>query len=78
MLEKLFEIVNGKPKQFFWLGEKKINILYDGNKFFITSLYIEDNECIVRYVINGEPYTRSSFTKDMSKPFIAQLLSEIL
>lgn len=85
MREKIFEIISKQNNKTIWLGNKKVfveerfgerkNII---KKYRITSIYVEDGECMVSYIlIDSKCFIHTSYVKDLSNTFIAQILVEL-
>ena len=86
MREKLFEIINKAPWGIIWLGNKKVFIEEKfGEKknviknYQITSVSIEENECLITYFLVGDnTFIHTSRTNDLSDIFIAQVLTSLI
>ena len=86
MREKLFEIVSNTPRKIIWFDNKKVFLeerFGERNNikknYRITSAYIEDGECLISYILIGEDeFIHTSYLKNLSNTFVAQLLTEIL
>ena len=79
MREKLFEIINQQPHKMLWIGKKIILVEEKYCKYRITSVFIKDDEILLSYIfISEDTFVHTSYIKDLSNTFIAQVLSEIL
>lgn len=86
MIYKLIEIITSFPQRVIWLGNKPIIIEERFGKrkeiiknYRITSIYMENDEPIINYILVGyETFVYSSLVKDLSKEFISQILVSII
>lgn len=86
MVYKLIEIITSFPQRVIWLGNKPIIIEERFGKrkeiiknYRITSIYMENDEPIINYILVGyETFVYSSLVKDLSKEFISQILVSII
>jgi hypothetical protein len=87
MRKKLLEIVKSysNTRKTIYFGNKKVVIKerFSNNvvkEYRITSIFVDDNdECSINYICFGENnFVHSSYMKDLSNTFIAQLLTELI